>query len=440
MNLAPAGCPLVGRRVRLRDVVLLLVGVLLALGLAAAPAHAEDRTWGHVAQEMADVLDRAGEAYAAGDPEAALAGVNDAYFGYYEKLGFEKTVMAYISGNRAAAVEYQFSEIKKDIAAGAPVEQVTADLNTLKEMIQADADQLDGKEDNPYAALVSSLIIILREGVEAILVVAAVVAYLVKSGHADKTRVVYWGAGAALLASVALAWLLNTITVLSGANQEIIEGATMLLAVVVLVWVSNWILSKSEADAWAHYIRTKSESSLTRGSLFSLAFVAFLAVFREGAETILFYQALLARTSENRYLVWVGMGIGAVILVGVFLAFRFLTVRLPLRPFFLGTSILLALMAFSFAGGAIKEFQEAGVITATPVAGVSSVDLLGIYPTVETLLAQGITLLVIVALSFLGLRSARRQAEEARAAASGADPGTDAPGIEPADARPTQAG
>lgn len=117
-------------------------------------------------------------------------------------------------------MEYQFSEIKKDIAAGAPVGQVQADLDTLKQMLKEDADTLDGKEDSPYAALIKSLLIILREGVEAILVVAAVVAYLVKSGHQDKTKVVYLGAAAALVASVGLAWLLNTLTVLPGRTRR----------------------------------------------------------------------------------------------------------------------------------------------------------------------------------------------------------------------------
>lgn len=408
--------------------LLVLCAALLALGLAASPAVADTQTWNDVVDEMAAVLDRADETYRAGDPEGAKDLVNEAYYGYYERLGFEKTVMAYLSGDRAVSVEYKFSQIKKDMLAGAPADQVSADLTTLVGMLREDANQLDGEQgQSPYALLLGSLVIILREGFEAILVVGAIVAYLVKSGNQDKTKFAYTGAGLALLASAGLAWLFNALTVASGASQEIVEGATMLLAVAMLVWVSNWILAKSEADAWTAYIKDRSEASLSRGSMFSLAFVAFLAVLREGAETILFYQALLAQTSENHHLVWLGMAIGAVALVAVYLAVRFLSIRIPLRPFFLGTSVLLAVMAFIFTGGGIKELQEGGVVSATVVPGMTSVDLLGIYPTVETLAAQVLVLALIVALSVAGVRKARATGRAARASdlsgpATGASP------------------
>jgi high-affinity iron transporter len=210
-----------------------------------------------------------------------------------------------------------------------------------------------------------------------------------------------------LAASVALAFAINAITALSGANQEITEGVTVLIAMVMLVWVSNWILAKSEGDAWSRYIKTKTQASLSRRSVFSLAFVAFLAVFREGAETILLYQALRARTETTQNMLWLGLGIGGVLLVGVYLAIRYLSIRIPLRPFFIATSAVLAVLAFSFAGSGVKELQEGGVISITPVAG-PSIDLLGVYPSAETLGAQGLVLVVMAALAVLALRRARR--------------------------------
>jgi high-affinity iron transporter len=198
-----------------------------------------------------------------------------------------------------------------------------------------------------------------------------------------------------------MAWILNQITsVAGGQNQEIIEGATMLLAVAVLFYVSNWMVSKAEAEAWTGYIESKVKSSITRGSMFSLAFAAFLAVFREGAETILFYQALLASTEKYINMVWVGLGVGIVLLVIIYILIRAVSFRLPLKPFFLGTSILLFAMSITFAGNGIKELQEGNVIGVSPVPGVASIDILGIYPTLETLIPQA-ALLVITVVTFV---------------------------------------
>ncbi|MDR1833149.1 MAG: FTR1 family iron permease [Propionibacteriaceae bacterium] len=381
----------------------------LACWLAPTAAHADAQTWSDVAAEMGAVLDNAAACYQAGDAAGAKAAVNDAYYGYYEKAGFEKTVMAYLSGERAAEVEYQFSQIKKQILAAAAQSEVEAHLETLKQMLAADAATLDGAEGSPWAEFASSLLIILREGFEAILVVGAVIAYLVKSENADKNRYVYAGVGLALLASVALAWAFSALAAISGAFQEVFEGATMLIAVAMLIWVSNWLLSKTDSQAWGAYVKAKSSAAIESGRVWGLAFIAFLAVFREGAETIIFYQALFARTTDPGQ-IWLGLGVGAVALVGVYLAIRYLGVRIPLRPFFLATSILLALMAVSFAGGGVKELQEGDVLAATTLPGWPTADLLGIYPTVETLAAQLLAIAAIALLTLFGLRKARRAA------------------------------
>jgi high-affinity iron transporter len=208
---------------------------------------------------------------------------------------------------------------------------------------------------------------------------------------------VYWGALIALGFSVIMAWILSRITSIAGGqNQEIIEGATMLVAVAVLFYVSNWMVSKAEAGAWAGFIEGKVQNSITRGSIFSLAFAAFLAVFREGAETILFYQALLAQTDTYINMVWLGLGVGSVLLVVIYILIRVLSIRIPLKPFFLGTSILLFVMSITFIGKGVKELQEGNLVGVSPVKGIASVDFLGIYPTLETLIPQLILLGVTV--------------------------------------------
>jgi high-affinity iron transporter len=203
---------------------------------------------------------------------------------------------------------------------------------------------------------------------------------------------------------------------LSGANQEIIEGVTMLIAVGVLFWVSNWMVSKADAAVWKGYIEGAVQSSITRGSVFSLAFAAFLAVFREGAETILFYQALLAGTDTNVNMIWIGFGVGCAILVVIYLLIRFMSIRIPLKPFFLGTSILLFIMSISFIGAGVKELQEGNVVSVTPVGGIGSVDILGIYPTLETLIPQGILLAITIVLIVTQLRKQKKMRLESEVA------------------------
>jgi high-affinity iron transporter len=363
------------------------------------------RNWARTADEMAAVLEKANTLYVSGDGKGAKDQVDVAYFQFYEKVGFEKVTMSRISGARAAQVEYQFSAVKKSINNQASPEEVAAGLDTLASYLKEDAALLDGKEESAIVVFLESLLIIVREGFEAILIVGAIIAYLLKSGNKKSTRPVYIGSVIALGVSVVMAWILNQITsVAGGQNQEIIEGLTMLLAVAVLFYVSNWMVSKAEAEAWSGYIESKVRTSITRGSMFSLAFAAFLAVFREGAETILFYQALMASTETYINMIWLGLGIGVIALVIIYILIRVLSIRLPLKPFFLGTSVLLFVMSVTFVGNGVKELQEGNVIGVTPVSGVPSVDILGIYPTLETLIPQIVLLAITVAAFVIQLR------------------------------------
>jgi high-affinity iron transporter len=376
---------------------------------------AGEKNWTNIAAEMAAVLDRAHKLYRAGDPGAAKEQVDAAYFQYYEKLGFEKIVMARISGERASAVEYQFSAVKKDIIRGASADAVKSSLDTLSTYLAEDAAALDKSGGSPWGAFLGSLLIILREGFEAILIVGAIIAYLLKRGDKRNVRAVYWGSLIALVLSVLLAWAFNTlIASVRGQGQEILEGATMLIAVAVLFYVSNWMISKAESDAWAGYIRGKVESSLTGGSAFSLVFAAFLAVFREGAETILFYQALLAGNNSRVDMIWLGLAVGAGALAVLYVLIRVLSVKLPLKPFFMGTSVLLFVMCVAFTGSGIKELQEGNIIPVTMLPfKFITIDILGIYPTLQTLIPQVVLLAVTVAVSVMQIRRGKKIAANA---------------------------
>jgi high-affinity iron transporter len=373
------------------------VFIIMPAGTSSAAQYA---SWNEIVDQMHISLDNAYDAYVNNDPNAGKDFVNDAYFGYYEKEGVERAVLSYISGKRASTVEYQFSAVKKLMTEGAPTGEVRGSLDLLKKMLREDANQLDGKEESSAGVFLASLLIILREGFEAILVIAAIAAYLIRSGNLRQTRVVYISGFAALIASAIAAVAIQFVFEVSGANQEILEGVAMLLAVVVLFFVSNWMVAKAEAEAWKRYIEGKVQSAIETGSSFALGAAAFLAVFREGAETILFYQALLAETSTYRNMVWIGFLVGCVALIFIFAIVRYGSLAIPIKPFFMGTSILMYIMSVAFAGGGVKELQEADVISVTPVNFVQSIDILGIYPTVETLLPQAALLLLAIVSMF----------------------------------------
>lgn len=377
--------------------VLLLSSVFVFQSTADAVNKKQYDSWNALVDEMDILLNQSYDAYFIKDVDGAKKLVNQAYFGFYEKHGIERAVMSYISGRRGTDTEYQFAKIKRLMTDKAPNKAVRAEIDVILKMLHEDANELDGKKDSGWSAFLASLIIILREGTEAILVIAAISAYLVRSGNTAMVRTVYMSSLAAIIASIFAAIAIQYIFDISGANQEIIEGMAMLLATVVLFFVSNWMFSKAEAQAWKNYVEGKVKTAVATGSGLALGGAAFLSVFREGAETILFYEAMLADAKDHTSMIWLGFGLGCLILVAIFSIIRFGSMKLPLRPFFLGTSVLMYVMAISFAGGGVKELQEADLVTVTPVGYIHSVEILGIYPTVETLIPQAIMVLVVVA-------------------------------------------
>jgi high-affinity iron transporter len=244
-----------------------------------------------------------------------------------------------------------------------------------------------------------SFLIILREGFEAILVIGAVVTFLTKTGHRERLRSIWVGVILALVASLATAIVLATVLRALPATREIIEGGTMLVAVAVLFSVSYWLISKVEAARWQQFIRDKVNAALSHGGGKALAIVAFLAVYREGAETALFYQALFHDGPRSILPITLGIVIGGIVLTAVFVLFHRFGVKLPLRPFFAVTSVLLYYMAFVFMGKGVRELQEGNVVSITVIPWLPSVEAMGIFPSVETMIAQ----LILVALFVFAL-------------------------------------
>ena len=398
-----------------------------------------DRTWSEVASEMTVILDQAYEAAAAGKGDEGATLVNNAYYQYYEKLGFEKNVMNAISGDRVSQVEYQFKMTRKTMRDGGSDKEIKQLVDDLKSWLVKDAAVLDGGASgnvNGFTKLVTSsagqaFLILIREGLEALLVVAAVIAYLVKSGNKRFTKWIYLGVVAGLAGSGLVAVLFTFLFGGSGPIQEISEGVCALIATLMLLWTSNWMLNKSSVEAWNNYIRNKTEAAvagaqskvesgqgLGLGMIASLAMLSFLAVFREGAETVIFYESIYSM-SQDAHGMWVGGLAAAAVLIVIFLILRFTSVKIPIGPFFLVTSILMAALVVIFAGGGIHALIEGDLIEGTYLSTVPTNDWIGLYPYVETITAQVIAAIAVVVLFVVGFIKKHRmklaaQAEQAK--------------------------
>ena len=396
-------------------------------------AAAKYSSWYEAATLVKELLDTAYMAYLDKDFDAAQDNLNTAYYAVYEESGLDHAIYTELGIRERQSAEKCFTDLRKLASSGSEKYQknkyrTTTDsakntvlkyaksIDTKSAEAKAEAaDEPDSgsageaaeeKQSDPkLLTFLGAFGIIVREGLEAILVIAAIIAYLVKSGNRRSVKNVYIGGAAGIAASFAaagiLAWAKQAF-VGAGLAQEVIEGITALIAVCVLFYVSNWMISKAEAASWSRFIDGKVQSSVEQGSAFALAFTAFLSVFREGAEVVLFYQPMLSE--GNPGMVWAGFGAGCVLLVFVYLAITKLSIKLPIKVFFTATSILMAVMCVSFLGSGIKELAEGNVFDlALRVPGIPENDVIqifGVYPWLETLVPQ-LVLAVILLITFM---------------------------------------
>jgi high-affinity iron transporter len=298
----------------------------------------------------------------------------------------------------ATSLETRFAALRTRAAGGA----TTAELDAIRASLAADlenAERVLGEALSPLNLFVQSFVILVREGLEAILVLGALMTFLVKTGAGHRKRDLHVGVGAAVGASLLTAFALETVFRLSPAKREALEGLTMIVATAVLFYVSYWLLSKMEVAKWNRFVRGKVQDAVTSGSALALASAAFLAVYREGFETVLFYKALFVAggSGSSTAAVLAGIALGSVVMVLVYLAINRFGVRLPLKPFFGVTSAFLYYMAFVFAGKGVAELQEGQLLPTTIVTWAPRIASLGIYPTAESLLAQSVLLVLLVA-------------------------------------------
>ena len=301
-------------------------------------------------------------------------------------------------------IEREMLALRAAIADGAAPAAFEARAAKADALLASAQGRLDAGELSPASAFTTSLMILLREGMEAILLLAAIVAFVAKTGRRDALPYVHAGWIAALAAGVATWLAANSLIDISGANRELTEGVTALVAAAMLLYVGYWLHGKSQARAWANFIRDSVGSALERKTLWAMAGVSFLAVYRELFELVLFYEALWVQAgAEGHAAVLGGIASAAVLLAAAGWGMFKYSLRLPLGPFFSAMSLLLALLAVVFAGQGVAALQEAGVVGASPL-GSFAAPMLGVHPTLETLGAQ----LFAVALIAFGAWAARR--------------------------------
>jgi high-affinity iron transporter len=360
---------------------------------------------GAVFSEVRRQLDSAYRLARTGRGDEARSMAMDAYISFEQ---VERELTAKDPG-LTSQIEAAFSSLRTRTGPGATTAQLSEiRLELARALERAERTIVDRPATSNL--FFQSFVILVREGLEAILVIGALMAFLVRTGNAHRRRDIHLGVGAAVLMSLLTAAALETVFALSRSHQEGLEGGVMLVAAGTLFYVSYWLLSKMEVATWNRFVRSKMASALTRGSALALASVAFLAVYREGFETVLFYKALAVSGGPGDWAP-IGGGIlaGAGVLGVVYVAINRFGVRLPLKPLFAVTGALLYYMAFVFAGKGIAELQESGAISLTPLGWAPRVPAMGIYPTAESLAVQAVLLLLaIIGLAWIFLVEPRR--------------------------------
>ncbi len=346
-------------------------------------------------------LDDAVAAYRRGDRTAARAAALSAYLDGFEPL---EPLIAARQPTLLREVEQAMLALRASIEADASVDEVQALASNVHSLVEKTEVALARAEDSDWSTFLGALTILVREGLEALLIVIAMIAFLRKAQRPDVLKYVHGGWLGALAAGIGT-WMVATYAVgISGAQREVVEGLSALLAAVVLVSVGLWLHQKSFAGRWQQYLKEKLSHALTRQSAWVLFGLSFIAVYREVFETILFYTAMWNEQGDNHAVIG-GFLAGSLILALVTIATLRFSRRLPIGQFFSFSSMLMAVLAVVLTGKGVAALQEAGWITVAPIA-MPRLDLLGIYPSWQTVIAQAATLLVLV----IGYRLNRRSA------------------------------
>ena len=331
-------------------------------------------------------------AYAAGDREAAKKLALSAYLDGFEPV---EPVLAARDATLMGRIEAEMGNLRAMIGRGEPVAAVRDQVAVLDTLFSDAEEVLSPDAASTASTFIGAFTILLREGVEALLIVVAMIAFLRKADRGEMVRHVHRGWVAALVAG-GITWAIATFFIgVSGASRELTEGFGSLFAAAVLLSVGIWMHGKSQAGEWQRYISETLGKALSRSSAWFLFGLAFIVVYREVFETVLFYAALTAQGSGAVILAGAG---SATVLLGViaWVMLRF-SAKLPVSEFFRYSSALIAVLAVVLAGKGVAALQEAGMIDIAPFTQIPRIPVLGLFPTWESVGAQLLTVGVVAA-------------------------------------------
>ena len=349
-------------------------------------------------------LDEALDAYRKGEQAAAQQLAIKAYIEGYELI---EASLSNVDPELMREGERDMMVLRDLIGARAPLEKVEAQAKRATAILERARERLDAAALSPGAVFTSSLVILLREGLEALLVVAAIIAFLIKANRRDALLWVHAGWVSAVVLGLAT-WAVASYAIeISGAQREVTEGVTGLVAAGMLVYVGFWLHNKASTQAWQTFIKDSVGAALASRTLWTMATVSFIAVYREMFETVLFYQALWVQAGEAGRGALAGGLLAAVVALAAigWGIFRY-SLRLPLGPFFNAMSALMCVLAVVLAGKGIAALQESGHVAVTSLDFIA-LPALGIFPTTQSLGAQLFTLIVVGVGFYLAGRGSR---------------------------------
>lgn len=348
------------------------------------------------------LIDASVEQYAAGNPAAARSLAVSAYLDGFE---LAEAALSNVAADQVLAIETAMLEYRAAVQSGMPAEELRREAAAVTGLLRQAREALNSGALTPGVAFTSSLVILLREGLEAILILGAIAAFMIKTQRRDALKYLHYGWMGALAAGVAT-WAVSAYVInISGAMREVTEGVTALLAAGILFYVGFWMHNKLNARRWTKFLQDKIQSALDTQALWTLAAVSFVAVYREVFETVLFYQALWAQADAGAHdAVFGGATAAAALLVAATWGIFKFGLRLPLRQFFAISGSIMFILAVVFAGKGVVALQEAGKLPISPVA-FPRIDVLGIYPNLQGLLLQLGLILIAAALMLYNRRS-----------------------------------
>ncbi|PJB98134.1 MAG: iron permease [Nitrosopumilales archaeon CG_4_9_14_0_8_um_filter_34_10] len=344
--------------------------------------------------------------YEQGDVQSAHASARSAYLDSYE---FIEIPLRVIDPDFTLEVEYQFAILRNLIKQEAPQNEIHDVIVGIKRNLDESERIVTGTgEIAPAIAFSSSFAIVFREGLESVLILGAILTYLEASRNNQFKKYVYYGIVAAFVAT-AVTWIIASYIIeISGANRDLIEAIAALSATAVLFYVSFWVLNKIEHKKWMEFVKAKVWQATTTGSVMVFVMLSFFTVYREGFETVLFYQAMSGFAKYMEIYVVLGFVIGMISLLGLYYVMRKLGRKLPLRALFGLTMGVGAYLSIAFLGNAVRELQildilpYTGLIGIIPRLDINLAMMTGIYPTLETIVAQVILLGVyLIASSYI---------------------------------------